>query len=275
MENWGGKQTAIKLMILEHYSTMYGRALKNKFHLIYVDCFAGDGKVETKAGETFTGSPLRIMELDMFNEYHFIEFDKIKAKNLEKQIPSNKNCTVHCGDMNILLPDLLRKRQGRGNRFLIFIDPYGLQPDFQTIEEIKNMKYFDILYLFNLQALARMMPLDRAMLKKGNENKLTAFLGGEAGWETAYKEKRQKSLFPNGSEIERQSNLSHTFLKQYKEKLDSLFPYSDVIYSIKTKGNEFALIFTMNYPNLRGTSLAKKFIRESKSIFKRASLEKH
>lgn len=275
IDKWGGKQTEIKLEILEHYSKMYGNALRDKFHLIYIDCFAGDGEVETKAGEKMAGSPLRIMDLNLFHEYHFIEIDKTKAEKLKKQIPDDKNCTVHSGNMNELLPRLLRQKQNKGNRFLIFIEPYGLQPDFRIIEEIKDIEFYDILYLFNLQALARVMPLDKDKLIDGNAQKLTAFFGSEEAWKGIYTEKSQKSLFPMGSEMERQSNQSETFLRRYKEKLDTFFPYSDVIYSIKTSGNEFALIYTLNNPKTVATNLAKKFVRELKRIFKQSSQETH
>ena len=166
---FGGAHTLKKLKIIEEYLGLFSLALKNQqFDRIYIDAFAGSGEIpgkiskdqETLFSENFRnekqavvkGSAQRAMDLKTpFNRYIFI--DK-KASNIEelKERFSRHNrfklCEFYCADANSKLKELCASINWGKNRAVVFLDPYGNQVTWKTIEVLARTKALDLWYLF-------------------------------------------------------------------------------------------------------------------------------
>ena len=72
MNKFGGSWTKQKLNVLEKYLNFYMTALKNqKFKKIYIDCFAGSGKIEFADEAVINGSATIALDIDnKFDEYY-------------------------------------------------------------------------------------------------------------------------------------------------------------------------------------------------------------
>ena len=97
MNKFGGEWTKQKLDILQDYLNFYMTALKNmRFKKIYIDCFAGSGKIEFSDETTIDGSTTMSLNLDnKFDEYYFIEKNKKNYHELEKIKEKHPELNIH------------------------------------------------------------------------------------------------------------------------------------------------------------------------------------
>ena len=210
-QEFGGSWTQEKLNIFTDYLDAYLVALKNqKFKKIYIDAFAGTGKITTSDGQEFDGSARCALTAgNKFDFYYFIENDKAKAAELQNMINQEfsfmKRITcVYCDDANERLVQILKNIDWKYNRALLFLDPYAAQVNWTTLEAVTQTHSIDVWYLFPFSAMERMLPND------GNyaawEKSLNRLLG-DSSWQTElYKEDPQLSLFDSDSIIEDSNN---------------------------------------------------------------------
>ena len=90
-QKFGGPWTVEKLNILSDYLDFYVQALKNQpFNLIYIDAFAGTGKIKIGDEDDFVeidGSAILALDSKIsFDKYYFIEKKKSFAKELNQLI---------------------------------------------------------------------------------------------------------------------------------------------------------------------------------------------
>ena len=153
-----------KLNKLEDYLKAYLKVFKNKdwVHTIYIDAFAGTGEVPTAAadpslpldddGKAFiVGSARRALSLESsFSEYVFIEKTRMKARELERlktEYPEKAGrITIVNEDANSALQSICAKRDWRKCRAVVFLDPFGNQVEWKTIEAIAKTKSVDLWY---------------------------------------------------------------------------------------------------------------------------------
>ena len=204
LQKFGGDWTVEKLNIFTSYLDAYLIALQNqKFKKIYIDAFAGTGKIETRDGNQFLegSAQLALSANKKFDQYYFIEHEPEKSKELENmintQFPELKGRTkVYCGDANVMLEKIIDEIDWRYNRGLLFLDPYATQVKWTTLENTAKTKSIDVWYLFPFSALNRMLP------KNGKyetwEDCIDRLLG-DKDWRTEfYKKDPQMSLFDYG-----------------------------------------------------------------------------
>lgn len=216
---FGGSWTREKLERLEDYLKSYLKALKEQpFKLAYIDAFAGTGEVlietdqqsdslpgiESKEAKEFLRGSARIaLDLDPgFDTYIFIDKDAEHAQELEKlkqEYPSKaEKIRVEAGEANTFLRRLCSQRWF-GRRAVLFLDPYGMQVEWRTLESIAATKAIDLWLLFPLGvAVNRMLPRDPKKIPEAWARRLTS-LFGEEQWRTAfYEERRQYTFLPDG-----------------------------------------------------------------------------
>ncbi|MEJ1374695.1 MAG: three-Cys-motif partner protein TcmP [Candidatus Sedimenticola sp. (ex Thyasira tokunagai)] len=154
---FGGGWTQIKLDVLDRYLSAYTTALKDQhFKLLYIDAFAGTGKVTTKTGNILTGSAGIALNTEGFSHHLFIESDAKRCaalQQLSEDYPQH-SIEIKNGDGNAVLSDFLPRLKA-GWRGVCFLDPYGLQLSWETVEMIANTKAFDVWYLFPLSGVYR------------------------------------------------------------------------------------------------------------------------
>ena len=89
LQKFGGDWTVEKLNIFTSYLDAYLVALQNqKFKKIYIDAFAGTGKIETRDGNQFLegSAQLALLANKKFDQYFFIEYEPEKAKELKHSV---------------------------------------------------------------------------------------------------------------------------------------------------------------------------------------------
>ena len=164
-QEFGGSWTQQKLNIFTDYLNAYLTVLKNqKFKKIYIDAFAGTGKITTKNGQEFDGSARCALTAGKkFDFYYFVENDSAKATELQNMIDNEfssiKSITrVYCDDANERVTQIIHNIEWKYNRALLFLDPYATQVNWTTLETIAKTHSIDVWYLFPFSAMERMLP---------------------------------------------------------------------------------------------------------------------
>ncbi|MFZ1979036.1 MAG: three-Cys-motif partner protein TcmP [Bacteroidota bacterium] len=171
--NFGGQWTEEKLKRVKKYLVAYAMIMnKQQFRFAFIDAFAGTG-YRTHSDEqnglqlvlpelteddtrTFVEGSARIA-LDVkprFSKYIFIERDTKKIVELETLRNSypelSKDISIVNKDANEWLQDRCRNYTWKKNRAVLFLDPYGMQVSWSTIEAIAETKAIDLWLLFPL-----------------------------------------------------------------------------------------------------------------------------
>lgn len=184
-----GPWAAEKLDALGRALNYYTTRLKNQsqWQKIYIDAFAGPGlsKVRTKpredggqSGQLFAdqstdpdeqevvflkGSPRVALDIaNPFDRYVFIDKDPDRVAELEgirSEYQGRRIIEIRPGDANPILQELLKSVSKARHRGYIFLDPFGLQVPWTTIEAIARTGAIEVIINFPLgMALTRMMP---------------------------------------------------------------------------------------------------------------------
>lgn len=165
MQRFGGRHTDEKLKKLQHYLDRYTTALKNQnFRLVYFDAFAGTGGIEIGDDAPLLqhqddyrlfiqGSAHRALEFgSAFDEYMFVEKSRKKVRELVElraQFPVVKDrVKILQADANEALLEFCARTNWQKTRAVVFLDPYGNQVDWRTIEAIAKTQAIDLWYLF-------------------------------------------------------------------------------------------------------------------------------
>ena len=226
---FGGNWTEKKLDILGRYLNAYTTAMKKQpFQLMYIDAFAGEGRIglrDDKDGVGFlSGSSERALRTEnrQFDRLVFVEKDPERCRELgllRKKHPG-RNVRIENTDANDYLRNLRENwNQWRG---VLFLDPFAAQVEWSTIEAIARFKALDTWILFPVSAIARMLPNTRRPedVSREWEARLNLVYGGDS-WKALYGERRQGNLF---GEIgyERDPGVDG-LVKIYKKNLRNLF----------------------------------------------------
>lgn len=241
---FGGSWTSTKLDIVEKYLDSYTTVMKNQnwAELVYIDAFAGTGRImrdpqfgdETDAGDSeafLMGSAERALQVvdRRFDRFVFVE------KHEERHAKLEELCVAHAGrtidpvheDANDFLNGLTANKYGRGGSYtdwrgVLFVDPFGAQLDWSTIEHIASLERLDMWLLFPAGVIARMLPKskDPADADPAWAARLNAVYGGDA-WRGLYRVQRQADFFdPSG--VERDAGVEG-LVEIYKQRLATVF----------------------------------------------------
>jgi three-Cys-motif partner protein len=185
---FGGSWTEEKLARLRKYLQAYRQIFARNerarfFRTWYVDAFAGTGsrkdrRVDREASlfdDTYEdedasgyrkGSAKIALGLEEpFDRYLFIEASTQRLKTLRENLTTEyperaPRCLFQLGDANRILKQWCLERNWKKERAVVFLDPYGMQVDWSTIEALAATKAVDLWYLFPLGVgVMRMLPL--------------------------------------------------------------------------------------------------------------------
>lgn len=206
--HFGGDHTEKKLRCLREYLSAYTTALKQQgFATLYIDAFAGTGsRAETRAAlpilgqhdaETITTEGSAAIALATKPEFHhiaLIEQDPDKVAGLKAMLERFPGARAHIrqGDANLIVRRICEKTQwrgrgtvGRGVRGVIFLDPYGMEVEWATVEAIADTKALDCWYFVPLSGLYRNAPHDPLNLDDHKIRALNRVLGTDE-WRSAW-----------------------------------------------------------------------------------------
>ena len=266
---FGGPWTEDKLDILKGYLDSYTTALKNqRFELIYLDAFAGTGWIQSgneSYGIPIMGSAGRALSVTdrSFDRVVLVDQDSEKChrlRELRHHYPG-RVIDVECEDANALLKRLHRGTYGRTWRGVLFLDPFGVQLDWSTVEHIARLQRLDMWLLFPSSAIGRMLPLSRDpdAVEPQWANRLNAVFGGDS-WRRLYSPSDQRSLFGT-EEVHRDSGVDG-LRSFYRSQLQELFGdrFLEQSRTLKNRKNSplFELFFCVGSPSPQAIGIAKR-----------------
>lgn len=272
LNNFGGEWTLTKLNILGNYLYCYTIALKKqKFKTLYIDGFAGDGKIYLKNRPLICeGSATLSLKLKQkFDKYIFIEKDVSRAKklmSLKKQYPTI-DIEIWNDDGNSVIKSICHSYNWNKWRCVTFLDPYATEVEWNTIVDISKTHAIDLWYLFPVQAISR-------MLKKNGEipeswkKVINKLFGCDTWYSSFYKEKKfiQLNLFDTNQDKEFYKDIDTKKLSDYIiEKLKSIFPKvaeNSILLNNSKNSPLFLLCFAVSNPNPKAYNLAIKMAND-------------
>lgn len=245
---FGSPDTPKKLRCLREYLQAFSIALRNQnFACIYVDAFAGSGsRTEIRPalplfGPEFAepeeistpGSARIALEIDPpLNTVVLIEQDTSRFAELDamaKSFPDRK-IVLRKGDANELVQRLCAKTPwrgpntvARGIRGVVFLDPYGMEVSWSTVEAIAKTEALDCWYFFPLSGLYRNAPHDPTRLDEGKQATLDRVLGTTDWRDRWYNhEIAPKEIFETKAQAVRRADVAA--IESYvKERLETVF----------------------------------------------------
>lgn len=259
LQTFGGDWTEQKLDRLGKYLLAYRKIFSANrrarfFETWYVDAFAGTGERsegdDPEELEYRQGSALRALALaDPFDHYLFIEKSADRLAELRRNVEERAadrlpRCTFRCGDANEELQQWKSQRDWHRERAVVFLDPFGAQVNWSTVQLLGTTRAIDLWYLFPLSAVLRLLKR-QGDIPESWRARLTE-LFGEARWEQAFFEPaRQQSLFDGGASVERTAT-PESVCAYLQRRLADVFPHvSDVQLVLNNSKNSpmFSLCF--------------------------------
>ena len=288
---FGGSWTEKKLQTLQSYLKAY-RIIFTKnpqarhFTTWYVDAFAGTGTRSNSDNpdnqlffdvfsddemksvkEVFEGSVKKSLDLEFpFDNYLFIESKKKHAQELEKVVEPyrakiKKNIHVVQGEANEKIQNWLKNDfNQKTDRAVVFLDPYGMQVEWETIEMLGKTKAVDLWLLFPAGiGILRMMKKDGNIPEKWQET-ITKVLGTTEWKDKFYTQSfSQIDLFGQHQEetvcnanVEK---IGAFFLERLKKAFHSV---SDKTLVLKNTNNFPLYLFVFAAANERGSKPAMR-----------------
>jgi three-Cys-motif partner protein len=182
--SFGGSWTEDKLDRVRQYLVQYARIMRKKrYRFAYIDAFAGTGYrvseepdeeavslfpelFESETREFLDGSArIALQSEPRFNEYIFIESRKGRCEelaSLRKDFADKaEDIIVVPNEANTYLRKLCAERDWSNNRALLFLDPYGMQVEWETLVAVAATQAIDLWLLFPLGvAVSRLLVRD-------------------------------------------------------------------------------------------------------------------
>jgi three-Cys-motif partner protein len=248
---FGGDWTSEKLAILAKYLSAYTTALKNQrqFTKGYIDAFAGTGYRTNKSRGTKTPSlfdnfpdlagddtktlldgsaRIALKTEPAFDGFIFIEKNKRRSDALEalKEEFRELNIQIRPGEANDELRRICRRTDWRTRRAVLFLDPYGMQVEWETILAVAATHAIDMWLLFPLG-----IGVNRLVTKDGNipaawRRRLDLLLGTDEWFDEFYKSEKSPSLFdgPDGPSERLVKAKVDTIAHYFTRRLREVFP---------------------------------------------------
>lgn len=252
-----------KLEALARYLDFYTTVLKHQHwcRTIYFDGFAGGGRaairqqpakiapnpnqvpllegppVEPELQEVIDGSPrLALGIANPFNRYIFVDPDPERVAELKELEAGNEDRVsvlelTAAEGIDWMLEKKISKATHRG---VAFLDPFGAQLDWASIQKLAGTGLFEVVINFALNmGIVRMLP-NSAEVPDAWASRLDSYFGGRAWFDEVYH--KPFGLFGQG-ELQKRSDYMDRLLKLYRSKLKDAFGHVSTARLIKnTKG---------------------------------------
>lgn len=279
---FGGVWTEIKLNALREYLRFYQNALKNmNFETWYIDAFAGTGDrhAEMRQGGIFENRPLEYVEQILdgsarnalkvdppFTHYWFSEQHRGRANQLEllkHEWPYD--IQVQRSEANAGLRTLFNSppwsgsREAWRQRGVVFLDPYGMSVDWETLQILAQTQRVDVWYLFPRAAVIHQLANDIRGIDEGKRKALSRIFGGDDWEEEFYRAKpAQASIFDY--EVE-EGKVRHATPEQIaafaRRRFGKLFCYVSDPLPLMVKGNKYFELYCLSN-NKKAIALIKR-----------------
>lgn len=245
-QRFGGGWTEVKLERVRKYLVAYAKIMQQQqFRFAYIDAFAGTGYNSPKVGnesegvlfpELAHGEGKRLLDGSArialrvepgFSKYIFIEKDPKRFSELCKlkdEFPTQaSNIVLINADANSYLKDLCENRNWARNRAVLFLDPFGMQVTWDTMQAIAHTKAIDLWILFPLGVAVNRMLTRDAVMSQGWQRRLDEFFGTGEWRNVFYRTRVEPSLFEAEAKTEKIADLS-SIGAFFNDRLRTIFP---------------------------------------------------
>jgi three-Cys-motif partner protein len=298
---FGGWWTDQKLAILRQYLTAYTTALsKRQFKKTYIDAFAGTGRRESSAEAKRRGIDRQIVQGEIpeisdwegedepvqgfldgsarvalqcepaFDSYVFIEKSPTRHQQLEglrAEFPHlAERMSIKKGDANTEIQAMC-VGPWRNQRAVLFLDPYGTQVRWTTIEAIAKTHAIDLWVLFPLGAVHRMLTQSGDIPQKWRAC-LDELLGTSDWYDRFYQIEASENLFHEKTErfVKAQTEvIGEYFLERLRQRFAGVALNPAILRNSK---NSPLYLFCFAVGNPRGAPIA---LRIAEHILKMGS----
>jgi len=267
--SFGGHWTQAKLAALEAYLSVYTTALKSKFKLHYFDGFAGTGTYAPGGGESQLGSAMLALQTP-FTSYTFVDQDPGKIRRLSIEIDAHRTpgqvCSVIRGDANKEAVKFCCQLDRKDSRAVMFLDPYGLHVQWETLERIRQREAVDVWYLFPLSGVVRQMTVLPRKRDQDKDASLDRVYGTNAWRTELYVSSASEPLFDEPGEARR---VTIDRVREWTTaRLEARFPSVRLAAQLTrgARGNRFGgaqlfdLYFLCSNPSSKATALADRLV---------------
>ncbi|KAB2846234.1 MAG: three-Cys-motif partner protein TcmP [Melioribacteraceae bacterium] len=276
MNQFGGDWTEKKIEILVEYAGAYLQIMKAHpyWKQMYFDGFAGSGFIFKETDlDILVGAALRIISIEnpkSFDEFYFVEKKKKNFENLRSTITQQyPNKTVHfvredCNNKLIDLSDFLKTQKGKNYKILAYIDPCGMQLNWESIESFADVKGIDVWVL-----VPTGLGVNRLLKRDGNISeewleKLKNFLGlpEKEIIEYFYHEEVENTLFGEISKSIKETKAIEKSAVLYKKRLKEVFEFVTEPFILKNKVNSTMFHYYMCSQNKTAYKIASDIIKK-------------
>jgi three-Cys-motif partner protein len=255
---FGGPWTEEKLNCLEEYLKSYLSVMKNQsFRLVYIDAFSGTGQRYSREAEKdrsdllrqemfdlatehagfFEGSVLRALKLSPgFENFALIEKSSAKASQLRELKAEyeggGRTINVLEGDANEQIMricsqgDWTGRKTNRASRAVLFLDPFGCQVDWTTLQAIAHTRAIDVWYLFpSGLGVYRMLTSRQDKMAQSWAERLDLCLGTGEWRNEFFREESTQDLFGETTISRNKVATIDTVERFFIRRLSLLFPH--------------------------------------------------
>jgi three-Cys-motif partner protein len=222
-QSFGDKHTVQKLETVQRYLQAYVTALKSQpFKLLYVDACAGSGSsvpkgaldvaesgqvplegftsAVTDTDEIIVGSAIRALGVNP--PFHRYLLNDVKQSNVTALQNAVRADFPHLADRveltrldaNEMLRQLCKSQNWRETRAVVFLDPFGLQINYETLQLLGQTRAIDLWYLVPVFAMYRQVSGDGQINLDGGP-RVDAALGTTVWRDVAVVEEASMDLF--------------------------------------------------------------------------------
>ena len=246
---FGGSWTEAKLERLRTYLRAFMKIFSRNtragyYKTVYLDGFAGTGfrkrkkkslegvdvlfdvprdrdSIEYRKGSAFVA----LETTPPFDEYVFVERSGARTRELTKLrslFPRlSDRISIKTEDANSFLPRWSAETNWKKTRAVVFLDPFGMQVEWTTIESIARTKAVDLWLLFPLIAVNRLLlrnrPPEGVMAER-----LTRVFGDESWRAAFYTGSRELGLFEDDPQVLKDTDFRR-ISQAWTQKLTSVF----------------------------------------------------
>lgn len=288
-KNTVGPWARDKLDRLGKYLAAYTTILRKQdwcegFH--YIDAFAGPGHHEVRKKKLpavqaalldiasfgqeqeeqiafLKGSPRVALELPHpFTSYVFVDKDPERVRDLERlktEFTERKIIIRNVECNGYLLNRVARNPRidWRRNRAVVFLDPFGMQVEWSTIEALGGTKAIEVFVNFPVgMAIQRLLLRNPDKFSDNQRLKLDSYFGSPDWYPTLYPSER--TLF--GDQPAKIERSGEALLKWYRNRLRQVFGHASKAALIRnTKGGHLYYLLLAS-PNRTGVQIADNIL---------------
>jgi three-Cys-motif partner protein len=259
MHQFGGTWSESKLDCVERYVAAYLRVMQKQswYTLHYVDAFAGEGRqaLRTAADATVAavelrsffgdesqrvdteefliGSAIRALIASSkstrpFDRFIFMDVNGPSCQELESIVSSDfpqfqHTVSVVCDDANDALDQYVADTDWTKTRSVVFLDPYGLEVTWSTIQRLAGTGACDVWYLFPLGGVMRMMT-NSGQVRDAWRARLDKVFGTPDWHGEFYRFSGQQSLLDGDEDCPVKDASTEHVVKYIRRRLEVAFP---------------------------------------------------